>query len=90
MSIDRSICHRVSAAIRIARQICLSCRQQQYVLTYQYVIAEEQQYVLVNQYVIQNRQQYALISPICHQVQYDLQYIYIEIRIVLSKVWYIY
>ena len=47
----------------------------QYVLTNQYVIAEEQQYVLVNQYVIQNRQQYALIAPICHQVQYDLQYI---------------
>jgi len=42
-------------------------------LTGQYVIAEEQQYVLVNQYVILKRQQYALITPICHQVQYDLQ-----------------
>ena len=48
---------------------------QQYVLTDQCVIAEEQQYVLVNQYLIQNRQQYALIAPICHQIQYDLQYI---------------
>ena len=48
---------------------------QQYVSTNQYVIADEQQYVLVNQYVIQNWQLYALIAPICHQVQYDLQYI---------------
>ena len=73
--IHRTICHRVSTAIRIGRSIRLP-RRQQYVLTDQYVIAEEQQYVLVNQYVIQNRQQYALI-------------VHIEIHIVLFKVWYI-
>ena len=51
-------------------------RSNMYVLTDQYTIAREQQCVFVNQYVIQNdRQQYVLIVPICHQVQYDLQYI---------------
>ena len=65
---------------------------QQYVLADQYVIAEEQQYVLVNQYVIQNRQQYALITPICHQVQYDLQNIlksisYFQGMEILQTIW---
>ena len=36
--IHRTLCHRVNAAIRIARPICLS-RRQQYVLPEQYVIA---------------------------------------------------
>ena len=70
--ITRTICHRVGAATRIARPICLS-RRQQYVLPEQclcssavltdhYVIAVEQQYVLVNQYVIQNLQQHAFVT----------------------------
>ena len=73
--IPRITCHRLSAAIYVLVDQYVIAQAQQYVLTDQYIIAEEQQYVLVNQYVIQNRQQYALITPICHKVQYYLQYI---------------
>ena len=55
--------------------MCLLKHSNKYVLADQYVIAQAQQYVLVDQLIIQNRQQYALIAPICHQIQYDLQYI---------------
>ena len=70
--IARIIWHRLSAAICIGRPICL---YSSVAICIDRSICHrwKQQYVLVNQYVIQNRQQYALITPICHQVQYDLQ-----------------
>ena len=71
--IARIRCHRLSASICIGQPICHRWRAAICII-YRSICNRWRAAIRIGHpYVIQKRQQYALITPICHQVQYDLQ-----------------